>query len=1129
MRFLLRGALFCFLLILFNCKDNESKEVTSSNTTIDDKVEPEEKVLFEFLPASETNIDFRNDIFESENFNFLLYEYLYNGGGVAIGDINNDGLEDIYFSGNTTKNRLYLNQGNFKFKDITESAGVDGGRGFKTGVTMADINNDGFLDIYVCKSALSDDNLRRNTLYINNGDLTFTEKGKSYGLDDPGYSVQAYFFDSDGDNDLDVYILNHSSDMRESNTIKVTQDKTGKLVRAEPKSYDKVTDRFYENRNNKFLDISAKAGVLNDAFGLSAVIGDFNDDFKPDIYVCNDYMMPDRLLINKGNNIFEDKIDSYFSHTSFSSMGSDFADINNDGHLDLFTLDMSPKDNYRRKMMMMAQNYDKFQKMTTYGFGTQYSVNALQINTGAGHFSDIAFLDNLAQTEWSWSALMADFNNDGLKDIHVTNGYNRDVTNNDYSRYKMDDLQKRFNAKEITLKDWIEYIPSVPVKAFLFKNEGNTRFKDVSSSWNSGRPSFSNGSAYGDLNNDGYLDIVVNNLNDEPFIMKNIGKDILQNKYITLKFEHEEGVTAQGAIAVFTLSDGTQIKEVLNPTRGFLSSSQHRLHFGFKKELNPEKLEVIWPDKKVQIIQSPTVNTIIKIKKQPNSNYTKPNKSSAYFEDASQRLGSAFTHEENEFIDFKREVLLHHKYSEEGPAVAVADVNADGLEDVYLGGALGFSGRLLLQNASGGFNLSQIPSFESDKKYEDTAALFFDANSDGFNDLYVVSGGSEYDEGNENYRDRLYFNDGNGNFMRDETALPNISTSGSVVKVHDIDGDGQLDLFIGSRVTPGRYPEAPLSYLLKNTNGTFKDVTAKWSQGLSRIGMITDAEFADLDNDGTSELILAGEWMPISVFKYINGKYVNKTKDFGLSDKIGWWNTVSVVDLSGNGYKDIVAGNLGLNSFFKASNAQPIRLYYKDFDNNGSLDAVLCTYIDGISYPIHNRDRMLNHMVMLKKRFTRYEPYASATINDIFTPEELKGTKILEANHLQHSVFTNNNGTSFTSTNLPIETQISVVNDILTKDLNNDEKRDIILGGNFYGTDAEFGRYDASIGSTLINLGSDFEPLSSTESGLYIPGNVRHLIPLTIGEFNYMLVIRNNEPASLLKQKSGPKDPPSTK
>lgn len=1106
------------LIFFFNCKKNEKNNAI--NTQIENTSFTSEPALFEFLESSETNILFKNKIVETETFNFLLYEYLYNGGGVAIGDINNDGLDDIYFSGNTVENKLYLNLGDFKFKDITNSAHVNGGVGFKTGVTMVDVNNDGFLDIYVCKSALSETAYRSNLLYINNGDLTFTESAKHYGLDDSGYSVQAYFFDSDGDNDLDVYVLNHSSNMRESNTLKVTQNEDGQIVIAKPKSYDNKTDRLYENKNSKFIDISEKAGVLNDAFGLSAVIGDFNNDFKPDIYVCNDYMMSDRLLINKGGNVFEDEIESYFSHTSFSSMGSDFADINNDGLLDLLTLDMSPNENYRRKMMTMAQNYDKYEKMLHYKFGVQFSKNVLQLNLGSGNFSDISFVDNLAHTEWSWSTLLADFDNDGLKDIHITNGYKRDVTNNDYARYNMDVLQKKFNAKEITLKDWIEEIPSNPVSAFLFKNQGNNRFKDISSTWNSGKPTFSNGSAYSDLNNDGYLDLVVSNINELPFIMKNNGSQLFENNYLTIELEHQKGITNIGALANLTLSDGTILTETYNPTRGFLSSSQHRFHFGIKKDLKAERLEIIWPDKKVQRIENPDLNQTLKINRAPNSTYNNTKIISKYFEDVSSKLGADFTHNENEFIDFKREVLLHHKYSEEGPAVAIADVNGDGLDDIYLGGALGFSGKLLLQTTSGSFKLQSQPNFDEDSIYEDIDAVFFDANSDGHLDLYVVSGGNEHKANSKNYKDRLYINDGTGKLKKDANAIPDIFVSGSVVKVHDVNNDGQLDLFVGGRVTPGRYPEVPKSYLLNNNNGKFEDVTSQWSKGLSNIGMITDAEFSDLNNDGTKELIIAGEWMPISVFKMEKDYFVNTTKNFELANKTGWWRSITIDDINNDGYNDILAGNLGLNSFFKASNEEPATLHYKDFDNNGSVDAILSTYINGVSFPVHNRDRMLSHMVMLKKRFTRYESYANATVNDLFTAEELNNVTILKANHFEHTLFINNNGISFTPKALANATQVSVLNDALILDLNHDGKKDIITGGNFYGTDAEFGRYDASVGSVLINTeDSNFKVETTSESGLKIPGNVQHMKPITIGQQNYILIIRNNDRCSLFKIK----------
>lgn len=1110
----LTPTLFLFISVfLLSCTNKENIEKN-------EKLSEKSQALFKYLDSNETGVDFENTIIESERFNFLLYEYLYNGGGVAVGDINNDGLQDIYFSGNMLPNKLYLNLGDFKFKDITESAGVDGGSGFKTGVTMVDINNDGLMDIYVNKSAVPNPEFRRNVLYINNGDLTFTESAAAYGLDDSSYSIQTYFFDMDGDGDLDAYVLNHPSNLRESNVIKITQNEQGDLALAPAPSYEYFSDRLYQNNGNKFTDISEKAGILNYSFGLSAAIGDFNNDGLPDIYVANDYVKPDQLLINQGNNTFVNKLDEYFSHTSFSTMGSDLADINNNGCFDLITVDMLPKDNYRRKMMSMAQNYDKFEKMVKYNLGVQYSTNVLQVNSCAGPYSDVAFMSDVALTEWSWSVLLADLDNDGLKDIHVTNGYVRDITNNDYSRYKMDRLQKQLNVKEISLTEWIEEIPSQPVAAFLFNNLGNNKFEDVSNTWDSGPPTFSNGSAYVDLNNDGYLDLVVNNINEKAFIMKNAGGETLNNNYLSVEFEHNQEGTNLGTKVNAHLSDGSVLTEMYYPTRGFLSSSQHRLHFGIQENLSVDKIEIIWPDWKLQTIQDPDLNQVLTVSKNPTGAHSPKEIEFSYFEDVSENLPKEATHVENDYIDFKREVLLHHKYSEEGPGVTVGDVNGDGLEDLYLGGALGSSGKLFIQNKNGRFKLKNTQDFDTDKQFEDVSALFFDSNGNGFLDLYVVSGGNERLANNPYYQDRLYLNDGNGNFKRAIDALPELYSSGGVVKAHDIDGDGQLDLFVGGRATPGRNPETPTSYLFKNNKGVFTNVTSQWSEGLEKIGMITDAAFSDLDKDGAQELILTGEWMPVTVFKLQDEKYQNVTQNFGLSDKTGWWYSLLVEDLNGDGYPEIVAGNKGLNSILKASPSEPVEMYYSDFDNNGSLDAILTHYDQGVSYPLLNRDRVLTQMIMLRKRFIRYDPYAKATINDIFTKEELQDVKKLEANHFEHTVFINKNGAAFEPQVLPWETQVSMMKSIQAIDINQNGNKDLVVGGNFFGTDSELGRYDASIGTLLKGDGNGgFEAVPAVESGLVIPGNVRHIVPITINGSSHFWVIRNDDKSSLIKVK----------
>ena len=1099
--------IFIFLsLTLIACNDQKDSNVS-------DQAEP----LFEFLSSDQTNISFVNQVNETESFNFLLYEYLYNGAGVAIGDINNDGLDDLYFSGNTTQNKLYLNLGDFRFEDITLSSRTDGGPGFKTGVSMIDINNDGYLDIYVCKSALANPNLRSNALYINNGNLTFSERAKEYGLDDMSYSTQAYFFDSDLDGDLDLYLLNHPANHKESNKINLEMNASGELVKAKPQSYDFQSDRFYVNNGGKFIDQTESSGLLNYSFGLSTSVFDINNDGLLDLYVCNDYIGSDQLLINVGENKFTDEIESYFAHSSFSSMGSDNADLNNDGLLDLFTLDMSPKSNFRRKMMNMAQNYDKYEKLLNYGFGAQFPINTLQINRGIGKFSDLSFIDLVAQTEWSWSVLLADFDNDGLKDIHVTNGYLRDITNNDYRQYEFDRLQRQLKEGQITLLDWIKLIPSNSVPSFLFKNSGQLRFSDYSEIWNAGPASFSSGSAYSDLNNDGYIDIVVSNLGDSPFIMKNKGAEVQKNHWLSLDFEKNTSSTLIGTTAVLTMDNGSKITEALTPTRGFLSSSQHKLHFGLGGNSKPVALEIVWPDQTRQRWTDLPLDSIVTVRKDTNlaqvSGNERDNKST-YFTQQNNLISEEFSHLENPFIDFKGQLLLHKKLSEQGPAVAVGDVNNDGLEDIYIGGAAYESGRLMIQKP-GGFWQKVSTAFEADKASEDVDALFFDADGDGDMDLYVVSGGNEFPLNDVRLQDRLYVNDGTGKFVRDINATPQVYHSGGIAVPFDQDGDGDMDLFVGSYVTPGRYPEIPQSTFLENNNGQFTDQSKNWFSENSAIGMINDAVLTDLNNDGTPELILSGEWMPITVLGFENGKWIDQTASYGLDTNIGWWHSVSAMDVNGDGYQDLIAGNLGLNSIFKASKQEPTTLYYKDFDNNNSIDPILCTYVEGESYPILNRDRLLNHMVFLKKRFTRYAPYARAKIQDIFTEAELTDAGFLEANNFEHTVFINNGKGGFVTQVLPFETQWSVLNAAISWDVDGDGTAEVIVGGNYYGTDAEFSRYDASIGTILKWNGNEFDVIPAQDTGLILDGNLRHLKPITIDGKEKLLVIRNNEQFSL--------------
>ncbi|MBK9257770.1 MAG: VCBS repeat-containing protein [Saprospiraceae bacterium] len=1111
-------SLIVFSCLTFSCKNEDQyqfRNIQDQNFKVSQS-ESDETSLFQLLDTSVTRMTFINKLTETNDQNYKSYAYIYNGGGVAVGDINNDGLLDVFMGGNMVSGRMYLNKGNFRFDDITATSGLLNDIGFKTGVNMVDINNDGFLDIYICAGGRFKEEFRKNLLYINNGDLTFTESAAKYGLDDASFSTQSYFFDMDMDGDLDLYLLNHPFDPRESNNLKLNSDKDGNLSIVLSPDLQHVSDRLYRNDNGKFMDITEKSGVLNEAFGLSAIIADFNEDLLPDIYVCNDYVKPDYLYINNGDGTFTDRFNDYFQHTSFSSMGSDYADINNDGCLDLFTLDMFPEDNERQKMHGTEYNYDKYLLTKKVNFATQFIKNTLQLNNCDGTYSDIAMFADVAHTDWSWSVLMADYDNDGWKDIFVTNGYRRSVTDNDYVKYKQDSILKLMKTGTPDIRKFIGGIPTHKTKNYLYRNNGNLSFSNVSDSWDSGPPEFSNGAVYADLDNDGYLDLIVNNLDTLSFLFKNTGKQSRANNFV--RFSLNSPSPIYGAKVEITDSEGSVQTQVFYPNRGFISHVEPILHFGLGKSKGLSEVKITWPDGNIQIVENVNLNQLNKIDYIKGSeSFKKIRNPNLYFEPSSVQLHPDMKHTENEYIDFKREPLLHRKYSESGPALAVADINGDGLDDVYLGGASGYSGKIFLRKKNGSFEKMDVPSLETDHKFEDIAAVFADFNGDKNLDLLVVSGGNEFTYNSPDYLDRLYIGDGKGGFKRDESAMPRVVSSGSCIALWDIDGDGDLDVFIGGRVSPGKYPAEPVNYIMRNDNGKFVNITTDISEGLNKVGMVTSAQFSDLDKDGVAELILVGEWMSPKIFKFIENKYIDVTEKFGLAEYKGWWEGILIKDLNNDGYPEIIAGNTGLNGHFKASRNKPVTLHYKDYDGNGTTDPILCHYVGKKSYPVVMRDKLLDHMVVLKKKFLRYYQYSTATIAEIFTPDQRKDESVLEANHLATTLFWNQEGKSFKAELLPVSAQLSTMKTILDYDVNNDGFSDIIMGGNEFGTDVLLGRYDASPGVLLLgDKSGNLKNVTPANSGLSILGNVRKMAILKHSSKTELLIVRNNDVCTLL-------------
>ncbi|WP_422348431.1 VCBS repeat-containing protein [Flagellimonas sp.] len=1066
--------------------------------------------LFSKMPSSHTGIKFKNLVTETDEFNILTYGNIYNGGGVAVGDINNDGLQDLYFTGSMVGSRLYLNKGDFKFEEIAEKAGVFAEGLWNTGTSMADVNGDGLLDIYVCRSAAKDKEKRRNLLFINNGDLTFTERGAEYGLDDFGYSTQGNFFDYDKDGDMDVFVLNHS--VQPYSSLKNASNKL------RDKSYPDYADRLYRNDNGKFVDVSQEAGIMSSVlgFGLSVSVSDINDDTWPDIYISNDFHEHDFLYLNNGDGTFTESLKDFIGHTSHFSMGSDISDINNDGKPDVVTLDMLPEGNFRQKMVSGPDNYDKHQFLVDSDFHHQYMRNMLHLNQG-NSFAEIGQLAGIHATDWSWAPLFADFDNDGYKDLFVTNGVKRDYTNMDFMNFAVQKrLEEMDSGVETAIKDLLENIPSTIEENYAYRNKGDLTFGKVTADWGLDGKSLSNGAAYVDLDNDGDYDLVVNNTDDEAFIYRNNSELLENNNYLKIQLQGKDGNTLAVGAKVILKSDTLLLHQELYPARGFQSSVDPSLIFGLGSVQMVDNLKVIWPDGTVTVKSNIEANQTLQLAQTDAAvaEATEETSQTQYFSDITSDSLLVFNHIENMFVDFKRESLIPHQLSTQGPKIAKSDINNDGLEDIFIGGAKGSVGKILVQRRTGDFTETNALTFKDDEPSEDTAALFFDADNDKDMDLYVVSGSHEFEEEAPELQDRLYINN-NGSFTKKMSALPKMLTNGSCVRAYDYDQDGDQDLFVGGRSVPGQYPMAARSYVLENDgNGNFKDSTNEVNKDLSRIGMVTDALWTDFNGDGIKDLILVGEFMSIRFFSNENGKLIEATDAVDTQNSKGWWNKIVEGDFDNDGDQDYIIGNFGWNSQLKASPDEPVQLYAKDFDDNGAIDPILCSYLMGESYPVFSKDDLVEQLAGLKAKYVNYSDYASQKITDIFSPEELEDAYLLEANNFSTSYMENLGDGKFKLTPLPIQTQFSPIYAILAKDVNKDGNLDLVLAGNFYGTRVKYGRYDANNGLLLLGNGQgDFQAVADVESGLNVAGEVRDLVMINgNSEAPLLLFARNNQP-----------------
>jgi hypothetical protein len=1074
--------------------------------------------LFEVRSARTTGIDFANVLEEDDSvYNPLDFDYLYNGAGVALGDVNGDGLLDVYFGGNMVSSRLYLNQGDLRFEDVTEAAGA-GTTAWATGVSMVDINQDGLLDIYVCVAGLVPVAERGNLLFINQGVdekgvPRFEERAREYGLDDTGYSTHAAFLDYDRDGDLDVYLLTNALEDFNRNTMRPRRT-SGQAT---------STDRLYRNNGDgMFIDVSREAGILSEGYGLGVGVSDLNRDGWPDIYVANDFLSNDLIWVNNGDGTFTDRAQQYLTHMTHNGMGMDAADYDNDGLVDIVVLDMLPPDNLRKKMMLMGGNYDKFHMGLDLGYARQYMRNTLQHNLGPGpdgqpHFAEIGQLAGIDETDWSWAPLFADFDLDGRKDLFVSNGYRRDVTNLDFILYLQDSLRTNDPVERARLlRQKLRELPEVELPNHIFRNNGDLTFDDRSEAWGVDVRTYSNGAAYGDLDNDGDLDLVVSNLDQPALVYENRARQQQTGHYLTVKLRGPaSNPTGFGATVSVEAGGERQVMES-NPFRGYKSTMDPRLHLGLGQAAEADEIEVVWVDGRRQVVRGVTADTVIVLDhamaEAPGADPSPPERPTA--EPLFGRVtGIDAAHVEREVVDFRITPLLPHKFSMGGPGVAVGDVDGDGSEDVFIGADRGYSGQLLLQTAPGAFAAAAAPDAEA---FEDMGVLLFDADGDGHNDLYAVSGGSFAVDTPEQYRDRLYVNDGTGALHHVQEALPAVTASGSTVGAADYDGDGDLDLFVAGRIEPGRYPMPPRSYLLRNDSrpGTprFTDVTEEVAPGLLRPGLVHTALWTDYDGDGRPDLLLAGEWMPLTLFRNTGAGFQDVTDDAGLRGTEGWWRSLVSGDFDDDGDTDYVAGNLGLNTKYSASPEQPVRVHAADFDENGSIDPVLSRFIDGRSYAVGSRDQLIDQMMAMGARFPSYIEYAGATLEETLSEAERDRALVLSAVRFESSFLENRGDGTFAVRSLPMAAQIAPVYGMLTGDFDDDGDLDLVAVGNTSSPDIETGQYTASYGLLLRGDGrGQFRVDASAAAGFFVEGEGRAITGIATGASGSTVLVTRND------------------